>query len=110
LNSTGRETLERPTRFIWVVIILDVQPAVDGGASTTPDHVEAFPNEVFKVSVAASGSRLAIHGNLVFAFTVLAALPLSIRGSHFKGVGGLGDERSRGDNAALGTEAARGLV
>jgi hypothetical protein len=48
-NNTGSETLERPSRLIRVV---------NGGASSAaPDHVEAFPNDVSKLS-AASGNYM----------------------------------------------------
>jgi hypothetical protein len=70
LKSSGRKTLER---LIQVVTVRDTPPIVDVGASTAPDHVDDFPNDVSKLSVVAVGSRLAIHGNLVFAGTVLAA-------------------------------------
>jgi hypothetical protein len=74
-------------------------PVVDGGA-----------NDVSKLSTAVDGSRLAIHGNLEFAGTVLAADPVSVRVSHFKDVRSLGNVRSLGHSAALGAEAARRLA
>jgi hypothetical protein len=77
-----------------------VVPLVDGGASIAPDHVEALPNDVSKLFATADGSRLAIHGTLKFAGTVLAAHPVSVRVSHLKG----------GHSATLGAEAARGLA
>jgi hypothetical protein len=59
-----------------VVIARDIKPVVDNGASTAPDHDEAFPNDVSKLSTAATiGHRLAIHGNLEVASTVSAASP-----------------------------------
>jgi hypothetical protein len=42
--------------------------------------------DVSKLSAAIDGYRLAIHGNLEFTGTVLAADPVSVRVSHFKGV------------------------
>jgi hypothetical protein len=59
-----------------VVIVRDIK-SVDGGASTAPDHVEAFLNDVSKLSTAGDGYRLATWGNLEFAGTVLAADPIS---------------------------------
>jgi hypothetical protein len=87
------------------------------GASTGFDHVEAFPDDVSKLSVAGcwllaagcwllaagcwllaaggwwltAGCRFAIYGNLEFASTVLAADPVSARVGHLKGVRSLGD-------------------
>jgi hypothetical protein len=40
------------TRRIRVVIIHDIKPVVDGGAATAPDHVEACPDDVSKLSAA----------------------------------------------------------
>jgi hypothetical protein len=51
----------------------------------------------------APGSRLAIPSNLVLVGTVLVADPLNALVSRFKGARGLGDVRSLGHNAALGT-------
>jgi hypothetical protein len=48
-----------------------------------PDHVEAFSIDVSKLSAAADGYRLAIHGSLESAGTVLAADPVSVRVSRF---------------------------
>jgi hypothetical protein len=55
-----------------VFIVHDIKLVVDGGASTVPDHVvEAFPNDVSKLTASADGSRFAIHGNIEFVGTVL---------------------------------------
>ena len=55
-----------------VFIAHDIKLVVDGRASSAPDHVvEAFTNNVSKLSSAADGSRLAIHGNIEFVGTVL---------------------------------------
>jgi hypothetical protein len=79
--------------------------------STAPDHVEAFPNDVSKLSVATDSYRLAIHDNLEFGGTVLAADPAYyVRVIQFKGPRSVGDLRSPGHSAALGAEAAHGLV
>jgi hypothetical protein len=92
--------------------VRDIQPVdVDGGASTAADHIEAFPKDVSKLPTAATATatdcyRLSIHGNLEFAGTVAAADPVSVRGSHFKGVRSLSDERCLEHSAALCTEAA----
>jgi hypothetical protein len=51
-------------------------------ASTSPDNGEALSNDVSKLTAAADGSQLAIHGNIVFAGTVFPAGPLSERVSH----------------------------
>jgi hypothetical protein len=69
--------------------------------------VEAFLNDVSKLSAAADGSRLAILGNLEFTGTVLATDSVSVRASHFKGVRFIGDGRSRGHSASHGAEATR---
>jgi hypothetical protein len=55
-------------------------------------------------------SRSAIHWNIEFAGTVLAADPISVRVSHFKGVPSLGDVRSLAHSANLGAETAGGLT
>jgi hypothetical protein len=54
-------------------------------------------------------SGRAIHGNLKFAGTILAADTVSVRVSHFKGVRSLGDVRSLGHSAALGAEATHAM-
>jgi hypothetical protein len=61
-----------------------MKSAVNGEARTAPDHLEDFLNDVSKLSAAADASRLAIHGNLELARTVLAAAPVSVHVSHFK--------------------------
>jgi hypothetical protein len=62
---------------------------VDGGASTSPDHVEAFPNDVSKG---------------------LAAYPVSVRISHFIALRSLGDVRSLEHSANLCPVDTRGLA
>jgi hypothetical protein len=37
------------TRLVQVVIVPDIWSVIDGGASTAPDHVEPFPNDIPKV-------------------------------------------------------------
>jgi hypothetical protein len=78
-------------------------------ASTAPDHVEAFSNDVSKLPAAADGYRLAIHGSLESTGTVLAADPVFVRVSRFKGVRSLSHVRSLGHSTTLGAEAAGGL-
>jgi hypothetical protein len=78
-------------------------------ASTAPDHVEAFSNDVSKLPAAADGYRLAIHGSLESTGTVLAADPVFVRVSRFKGVRSLSHVRSLGHSTTLGGEAAGGL-
>jgi hypothetical protein len=63
--------------------------------------------ETFKTG---DGYRLAIHSNLKFAGTVLAAEMVSARVSHFKRVRSLDGVRSHGHGAALGVEAAHRLA
>jgi hypothetical protein len=73
------------------VIVRNIQSmVVDGGASTAPDHVEAFSINVSKLSAATDGYRLAIHGSLESAGTALTADPVSVCVSRFKGVRSLG--------------------
>jgi hypothetical protein len=72
-----------------VVIVRDIQPAVDVEASTAPDHVEPFPKDVTKL---------------------LAADPVFLRVSHFKGASFLGHVRSLEHSANLDAVATRGLV
>jgi hypothetical protein len=74
-------------------------------ASTAPDHVEAFS----KLPAAADGYRLAIHGSLESTGTVLAADPVSVRVSRFKGVCPLGHVHSLGHSTTISAEAAGGL-
>jgi hypothetical protein len=96
--------------LILVFIVRDIQSVDDAGASTAPDRLEAFPNDFSKLFTARGSYLLAIHGNLVFASTVLAADPASVCVSHSKGVCSLGNVRSLGDSAALGAKATCGLA
>ncbi len=73
-------------------------------ASTAPDHVEAFS----KLPAAADGYRLAIHGSLESTGTVLAADPVSVRVSRFKGARSLGHVPSLRHSSTV-AEAAGGL-
>ena len=65
--------------------------------------------DVSELSTTGDGYRLAIHGNLKFAGTVLAAEKVSVR-VNFKGLRSLGDVRSLGCGVALGAGATRGLA
>jgi hypothetical protein len=94
---------------MWLVIVCDIQPMVEGGDSTTPDLLEAFPNDISKLCTVGGDYRLAIHGNIEFAGTASAADSVSVRVSHFKRLCFLGDLRTLGDSAALGAESVRGL-
>jgi hypothetical protein len=91
-SSTGRD--------IATVTLHIIQPVFGGEASTAPDNEKDFPNHASKLSAATDGYRLAIHGNLEFAGTVLAAYPVSVRVSQFISVRSLGDEHSLGGIAA----------
>ena len=85
-SSTGRD--------IASVILRNIQPVIGGEAITAPDSEKAFPNHVSKLSAATDGCRLAIHGNLEFTGTVLAAYPGSVRITWFEGLGN--DEHKNG--------------
>jgi hypothetical protein len=67
----------------------------NGEATTAPDQVEAFSSDVSNVTTAADGYRLAVHSNLEFACTAMAADR---------------NVRSLGHNVAFGAEAARVLA
>jgi hypothetical protein len=73
-------------------------------------HPTTSKNDVSRLPAAADDSQLAIHGSLEFAGIVLAADPISVCTSHFKGVPSLDDVRSLGHSAVLGAEAGRGLA
>jgi hypothetical protein len=60
-----------------------------------PDHVEAFPSDVSKLSTTPDGYRLTIHINMELACTAMAADP---------------NVRSLGHSVALGAEAGRALA
>jgi hypothetical protein len=93
-----------------VVSVRDIQSiVVDGGACTAHGHVEASSNDVSKLSAGADRYRLAIHCSLESAGTVLAADPVSVRVSRFKGVRSHGHVRSLGYSTTLAAEAAGGL-
>jgi hypothetical protein len=90
-----------------VIIVRDIKPSVDGGASTAPNHVEAFPNDVSELSAAAD----AITGKLGLADIILAADSVSVHVSHFKGVHSSAMYiRSLGYGATLDAEDARGMA
>jgi hypothetical protein len=74
-------------------------------ASTSPGKGEALSNDVSKLTAATDGSQLAIHGNLVFAGSAFPAGPVSVRVCPLKDLRCLGDVRSLGRSAAVGTKA-----
>jgi hypothetical protein len=85
-HSTGRKTLEQPTRLIRIVVIVrDIQPVVDVGASTALDYVSA----------AADDSRLAISIGDRTLFRTCQS---------FKGARGLSDVQSLEHSASIGAE------
>ncbi len=86
-NSTGCETLKRPNRLVCVRSHRTRHRADRRrwGPYCHP-AVEAFPNDVSTLSAATIGARLAIHGNVELAGTVLATDSVSVRVSHFKSV------------------------
>jgi hypothetical protein len=95
-HSTGRKTLEQPTRLIRIVVIVrDIQPVVDGGASSALDCVEAFLDDVLKLSAAADDSRLAISIGDRTRFRTCQS---------FKDARGLGDVQSLEHSASIGAE------
>jgi hypothetical protein len=69
----------------------------------------SFSNDVSKLPAAADGYRLAIHGSLESAGTVLAADSVTVCVSCFKGVRSICRIRSLGHSTTLDTEAAGGL-
>jgi hypothetical protein len=80
-------------------------------ASTAPNHVEAFsklPAAAAAAAAAADGYQLAIHGTLESVGTVLAADPVSVRVSRFKGARSLGHVPSLRHSSTV-AEAAGGL-
>jgi hypothetical protein len=72
----------------------------DGGASTAQYHVGAFT-----LLVMATGSPFIV---ILISPAPLAADPVSVRVNHLQGTRSLGDIRSLGHSAAIGTEAAGG--
>jgi hypothetical protein len=65
--------------LVRVLIVRDMRPVGDGGASNASDPVEALPNDLSKLSAATVGSLPAIHGNLEFVVIVFVAYPASLR-------------------------------
>jgi hypothetical protein len=57
---------ERPARLVRLDIVRDIQPVIDGGASTAaPGHVEALPRDVLHSPLLLMATPLAIHANVV---------------------------------------------
>jgi hypothetical protein len=102
-----------PSCLIRIVIVRDIQPVVDGWVSTCPatSKLSRATSRNSSLLLLAPDCWLPIHGNIVFAGTILAAEPVSVcTCQSFEGVRGLGDVHCLGRNATFGTEAARGLA